>query len=257
MAYIISVANVKGGVGKTTMVHNLSHALALKGKKVLMIDLDLQGNLSDRSLSSDMEGELTAFSLLSDYSIETVECIHKTGVLNVDIIASDINIAEVSRVMEEMDQMRRIEILKERIAEVESDYDYIIMDLHPSIDFLFASAMNASDYYLIPVVPSIDSIKGVNIVSKFVRGMRQINPNVKELGIVISDYDTRAKISKEVTDILTDVLKQRLFTTIVDRSTLIPCAAVNCKTIFQYRKKASSCQKFLQLAEEVIKRIEK
>lgn len=255
MGCIISVANVKGGVGKTTVVHNVSHALTLYDKKVLMIDLDLQENLSDRSIGSRENVKKTAVDVFIDQDIDIKSCIYKTAIQQLDIVPARIDIAEVSRYLGEENKSDGLLRLRNQLNKIIGEYDFIFLDLHPSLDFLFASAMIASDYYIIPVHPSIDSIKGVNLTTKFACGLKKVNPKLKELGIVISDFDTRTKVSKQVTKTLVDLLGDRLFHTKIVHNTTISQAAVNYKTVFQYKSKGICNENYSDLANEIVDRI--
>ena len=252
MTKTICIANIKGGVGKTTIVHNLSHALSIKGKKVLMIDLDMQGNLSDRSSNGQQRNSV--YQLLTNTDINT-ECIHQSGIPNVDIIPSQINIGEIGRILEQRGISKRLYILKERMAEISKKYDYIIMDTHPMLDYLFVSAMIASDYYIIPVVPSIDSVKGINLTRRFVIDIKRTNPDIKELGILINNIDNRTNTSKKIVASLEQNIGDTLLKTRIPHSTHINQAALNYVTTFQLKKKSICNTSFLELSDEIIKRM--
>jgi chromosome partitioning protein len=254
MAYVISIANVKGGVGKTTIVHNVSHALAISGKKVLMIDLDLQENLTDRSVIEKENILYTSYDLFST-DVVPYKCVYPTSIENVDIIPSRVDIADVRRSLNKYSNNDQLKILKNRLADLDDKYDFIFLDLHPSLDFVFASAMAASQYYIIPVLPNLDSIKGVNLTTRFSNDIKKIIPSLKELGIVISNYDTRTKVSEHIADKLAEVLQDRLFNVKIARSAGVLKAAAQYQTTFQYDNKLRCNKEYLDLAKEIIKRI--
>ncbi len=253
MTKTICIANIKGGVGKTTIVHNLSHALSLKGKKILMLDLDMQGNLSDRSNNGQQRNSV--YQLLTHTDINTEQCIYQSGIPNVDIIPSQINIGEIGRALEQRGTSKRLYILKERLGEISNKYDYIIMDTHPVLDYLFVSAMIASDYYIIPVVPSIDSVKGINLTRRFVIDIKKTNPNIKELGILINSMDNRTNTSKKIVASLEQNIGDILFKTRIPHSTHINQAALNYVTTFQLKKNSICNTSFLELSNEIMKRM--
>lgn len=256
MATTISFINVKGGVGKTTIIFNLAHALQKLGKKILLIDMDLQENLSDKAIANPKSVEQTVYDLLRNDNLAVDQCIYETHVEGVQIIPSEL---EIVRIKKELDPASNPEILfrlRDKIDTVKSGYDYIFIDLHPDVDMLTTMALVASDKYVIPIKSDGDSIKGLKIVDEYVGNLFKINNNLKELGILITDYDKRTALAKDLYDGMKKLVGERLMKSIIGRNVAITAAAVERKTIFQYDSRQSGCQSFLTLAQEIVQKCE-
>lgn len=256
MGYVISLINVKGGVGKTTVTFNLAHALKLKGKRVLLVDLDLQENLSDRAIANKDEVNNTVYDLLSRDEVEIEDCIYDTVIEGVKILPAEMELARINREIDTLSDSNTIMSLKNKLNIVKDKFEYILIDLHPDLDVLSTMALLSSNYYIIPVKPDADSIKGLKITDTFVDKISNINSDLKELGVVITDYDKRTKIAKTFEESLRNMLDERLMDTVIARNVAITDASVNRMSIFQYDKRQSGCFSFKKLGDEVIEKCE-
>jgi chromosome partitioning protein len=186
---VISIANQKGGVGKTTTSINLSAALALAGKKVLLIDLDPQGNSSITFLPQQII-ERSVYDLLTESNVEVEEVIYKTNVPGLDIIPARINLAKFeSKVLGEFDAPFR---LKDRLDVLLKNYDYIIIDTPPTLGLITVNALVASNFLIIPIQPSYFALEGTDDLLETVDKIKsRPNPNLSILGVVITLMDKR------------------------------------------------------------------
>lgn len=253
MTSTISLMNVKGGVGKTTVCFNLAHALKLvAGKRVLLVDLDLQENLTDRAVANPKEVTTTVYDMLVDSEVLPQDCIYETVIRDVDIIPSEI---EVVRLKREIDPSSNPDVffrLSENLQTLHHVYDYILIDTHPDIDILVTLALMASTHYIIPVKPESDSIKGLKITDEYAAKLVKANRRLQELGILITDLDRRTAIASSFYDSLSRMFGDRVLKTVIGTNVAITNAAAERKTIFQYDLRQSGCRSFRALAREVI-----
>ncbi|WP_438432126.1 ParA family protein [Gorillibacterium sp. sgz500922] len=256
MATTISFINVKGGVGKTTIILNLAHALQQLGKRILLIDMDLQQNLSDKMVAHPNSVKLTVYDLLRQDELAVDTCIYDTHVEGVQIIPSELEIVRIKNEFDSASKPETLFRLRDKIETVKSRYDYIFIDLHPDVDLLTTMALIASDKYVIPIKSDADSIKGVKIVDEYVGQLFRINKYLKELGILITDYDKRTALAKHLLEGMEKLVGERLMKSIIGRNVAITAAAVERKTIFQYDSRQSGCQAFRTLAQEIIQKCE-
>jgi len=174
MANIITFLNVKGGVGKTTICFNLAHALKIVGdKRVLLVDMDHQENLSGRAIKNRQEKKNSAYNLISDEDVDAINCIYDSRVPNTKVIPGDI---ELQRAIKDLDPSTNPAImntLKEKLKPVEDSYDYILIDTHPTLDILSTMSLLASDYYCVPVKPEPDSLVGVSITDSYLKNAKK------------------------------------------------------------------------------------
>ena len=256
MISTISFINVKGGVGKTTIAFNLSHALKILGRRVLLVDLDLQENLTDKAIANPKEIKQTVYDLIVKDDVMPIDCMYDTVIKDVQIIPSEI---EVVRVKKEMDPASNPEILfrlKDKLDTLKHMFDYILIDLHPDVDILTTMALMASTHYIIPVKPDTDSIKGLKITDEYASKLVRANKQLQELGILITDFDKRTSIASTFHESLLKMFGPRVMDTIIGRNVAITTAAATRKTVFQYDLRQSGCAAFRSLAKEVIAKCE-
>lgn len=257
MANIITFLNVKGGVGKTTICFNLAHALKIVDKKkVLLIDMDHQENLSGRAIANRKEKQYSTYDLITDDNTEAINCIYDSRIPNTKIIPGDL---ELQRALKELDPSINpsiINLMKDKLKPVMDSYDYILIDTHPTLDILSTMSLMTSDYFCIPIKPEPDSLVGISITDSYLKNAIKANQNLDDLGILLTDFDKRTNIAHEVKGTLERKFEDRLMNTVIGRNVAITDAAMNAQTIFQYDQRQSGCEYFRNLAKEVIKKCE-
>ncbi|MFW6016913.1 MAG: ParA family protein, partial [bacterium] len=149
-----------------------------------------------------------------------------------------------------------IYVLKEKLKPVMDSYDYILIDTHPTLDILSTMSLMTSDYYCIPIKPEPDSLVGINITDSYLKNAIKANKNLKDLGILLTDFDKRTNIAHEVKGTLEHRFGNRLMDTVIGRNVAITDAAMNAQTIFQYDQRQRGCEYFRDLAKEIIKKCE-
>ncbi len=246
----ICVFNQKGGVGKTTTVVNLSAALGLKGKKVLVIDLDPQGNSSSGFGVDKVDLQNTVYDLfIQNTELDKVIC--KTGSKNVDIIPSNTSLSGVE--VELINTTNRESVLKSAI-EGGDGYDYIIMDCPPSLGVLSINALTASDSVLIPIQSEYYALEGVSqLVETINLVKRSLNKDLEVEGVLISMFDGRNNLSLEVVEEVKKYFKNKVFKSIIPRNVRLAEAPSYGESIFDYDSKSKGAVAYEKLAKEIIK----
>ena len=256
MCKVIAVTNQKGGVGKTTTTINLGVALARNNKKVLLIDFDPQSNLTIGLGFNPDEIQHTISELIDikannySYSIDKEKYILSSE--GVDIIPSDIRLSSIE--IKLLNVMNRESILKNIIANLKSDYDYILIDCLPSLGTLNINALVAADSVIIPVQAQFFSIKGMEqLLQSIISVKEQINYNLHIEGILLTMYDKRTNLSKEVKKVLQETysVEIKTFDTIINISTKIAEAPSEGKSIFSYQPSSEVANNYYNLAKEV------
>ena len=194
---VISIANNKGGVGKTTSALNLAAELGLKQKKVLLIDLDPQASLTIYLKFDPAELEKSAYHLITR-KCSAKDVILQTDLKNVDLIPAsiDLSIAEI----EIITFINREYVLGEKLKEISGYYDYVIVDNMPSLGILTVNSFMASDYVIVPVEPSFLSYKGLEIINQTLEDIKKYNKNLKFIGTIITMYDPRTQHARMIVD---------------------------------------------------------
>lgn len=252
MSRIISIANQKGGVGKTTTTINLSACLAEKGKKVLVVDIDPQGNTSS-GLGIDKDNiENTIYELfLDECTLE--ECIQKSVVDNLDVIPSNINLsgAEIELIsIEDKEYM-----LKNILDSLRDKYDFILIDCPPSLNLLTVNAMTASDTVLVPIQCEYYALEGLTqLIHTIDLITERLNSKLEIEGIVFTMYDARTNLSTQVVENVKENLDRRIYKTIIPRNVRLAEAPSYGMPIIMYDAKSSGAEAYRFLAEEVIER---
>lgn len=252
MGRIIAVANQKGGVGKTTTSINLSACLAEAGQKVLVVDVDPQGNTTS-GLGVDKNNlENTIYELmLGECSID--ECIIKNVLENLDVMPSNVDLAGAEIDLIGVDD--REYILQKLINSVRDNYDFVIVDCPPSLSMLTVNAMTASDTVLVPIQCEYYALEGlsqlihtINLVKK------RLNPDLEMEGVVFTMYDARTNLSLQVVENVKENLKQTIYKTIIPRNVRLAEAPSHGVPINLYDPKSAGAESYRLLADEVIHR---
>ena len=251
MGKVIAIANQKGGVGKTTTTINLASCVAEKGKKVLVIDTDPQGNATTGFGIQKNELENTVYELmLGECSVK--ECIIQDAVENLSVIPSNVNLAAAE--IELIDEDRKEFVLKNEIDWVKDQYDYIFIDCPPSLSMLTVNAMTTADSILVPIQCEYYAMEGlgqlihtVNLIKK------KINPQLRMEGVVFTMYDSRTNLSAEVVESVKDALEEHIFETMIPRNIRLAEAPSYGQPINVYDSKSAGAEAYRNLADELIK----
>ena len=255
MGKIISVANQKGGVGKTTTAVNLSACLAEKNKKVLLLDNDPQGHATIGVGIEKVNVEKTIYNALIDG--EPIEnCIIKTDKKNLDICPSNEHLSGAR--IELVPMISRETKLKVALSSVKDKYDYIIIDSPPSLDLLTLNTLTAADTVLVPIQCEYYALDGLGELMNTVRLIKQsLNPDLEVEGVVVTMFDSRTNLSYQVVEEIKKYFKDKMYNTIIPRNVRISEAPSYGMSVIDYdgRSKGAAC--YMQLAEEVIRRSRK
>ena len=254
MGRIIAVANQKGGVGKSTTAINLSACLAEKGKKVLAIDMDPQGNTTS-GFGVDKNGiENTLYELLLGEA-ETKDTIVKDIVENLDLIPSNINLSGAEIELVGIDDKEFI--LKGITDKLRRKYDYIILDCPPSLNMLTINALTAATSVLVPIQCEYYALEGLSQLIHTIDLVKErLNPNLEMEGVVFTMYDSRTNLSLQVVENVKDNLKQNIYKTIIPRNIRLAEAPSHGLPINLYDPKSTGAESYRLLAEEVMGREE-
>lgn len=255
MGRIIAIANQKGGVGKTTTSINLSASLAAKGKKVLMIDTDPQGNATSGFGVDKNDLENTIYELiLGECSIE--DCILKEVIPGVSILPSNVNLAAAE--IELIGVERKEYILKNEIDWVRDSYDYIIIDCPPSLSMLTVNAMTTANTVLVPIQCEYYALEGLSQLIHTVNLVKErLNPDLDMEGVVFTMFDSRTNLSNQVVENVKNNLQQTVYNTIIPRNIRLAEAPSYGMPIQMYDPKSAGAEAYMQLADEVINRKDK
>ncbi len=254
MGRVIAIANQKGGVGKTTTSINLSACLAEAGKKVLVIDLDPQGNCTSGFGLNKNEMEETVYELILGEctlreSMKKVEDIE-----NLDLIPSNVNLAGAEIELLDIEKGREY-ILKNEIDYVKEDYDFIIIDCPPSLNLLTVNAMTTADTVLVPIQCEYYALEGISQLMKTIDLVRdRLNDKLQFEGVVFTMYDARTNLSIDVVNNVKENLQTKIFNTIIPRNVRLAEAPSHGLPINLYDTKSAGAESYRNLAKEIMER---
>ena len=250
MGKIIAIANQKGGVGKTTTSINLSASLAAKGKKVLVIDTDPQGNTTSGFGIDKNNLENTIYELiLGECSLS--DCIIKDVVNNVSLVPSNVNLAAAEIELIGVDKKEYI--LKNEIDYIKDDYDFIIIDCPPSLNMLTINSMTTANSVLVPIQCEYYALEGLSQLIHTVNLVKErLNPALEMEGVVFTMYDARTNLSMQVVENVKANLKQRVYKTLIPRNIRLAEAPSYGLPINVYDAKSAGAEAYMMLADEIL-----
>lgn len=255
MGKAIAIFNQKGGVGKTTTNINLAACLAQKGRKVLVIDIDPQGNTTSGLGISKKDLELSTYEVLTGEDVGTREAIMHTGVENLDIIPANAQLAGA-----EIELVRipgREKILKKAIETVKDEYDYIFIDCPPSLGLLTINSLTAVDSVLVPIQCEFYALEGVSqLMSTIEIVKKNLNPNLSIQGVILSMFDGRTNLSVQVVEEVKKYFKEKVYTTVIPRNVRLAEAPSFGMPIGDYDPKSSGAEAYREFAEEFLEQEE-
>jgi len=248
---ILAVTNQKGGIGKTTTCLNLGAAAALEGKKTCLIDLDPQANLT-KTLVQLQDSQPTVYNLLS-YSTPLPETIMETNVKNLYLVPARNDLAGLERAGANDPQIPYW--LDRALKPYADQFDLILLDTPPTLGALTVNALTAATHLLIPIQPSFLPLQGTNdLLETYRLAQARLNPSLKLLGILITMYDPRTTLAKEVIMEIQKVFGEKVFRTVIRRSIKIEESPASGQSVITYAPRSQSAEEYLRAYWELMQR---
>jgi chromosome partitioning protein len=251
---VLSIANQKGGVGKTTTSINLAAALALKKKKTLLIDLDPQAN-SSIAFFEHGDNQPTMFDVFSDARAEIAKIIRPTKDENLFVAPARLALARLEQQL--AGQFDAPFKLKDALAPALKDFEFIVIDTPPALGILTVNALVASTHLLVPIQAAYFAIEGTDdLLETYARIRSRPNPDLKVLGVLITLFDKRTNISRDTHEQIRATFGEALFKTRISKNVRLEESPAYKETVFTYAPKSSGAEEYKKLAQEVLQRVQ-
>jgi chromosome partitioning protein len=251
---ILAITNQKGGVGKTTTAINLAAALAAKGLRTLLVDMDPQAN-SSMSFLDVHDLERSVYDTLTEPEVHLADVIRRVDkVENLWVAPSSIALAKIeSKLLGELDSHFR---LKDEIDRIRADYDYLVIDTPPTLGIITVNALVAATHVLIPIQSSYFALEGTDDLLETIDKVKaRANPQIQILGAVITLYDRRTLLSKDIHEQIQRVFGDKLFETVISKSVRLEESPAYRESIFTFAPRSSGAYEYYKLSEEVLSRV--
>ncbi len=250
MGKIISVANQKGGVGKTTTSVNISASIASKGKKVLLVDLDPQGNATSGVGIDKGAVNSSVYDLISN-NAQVNDVIKKTDFKNLYILPSNISLAGAE--IEMVDMENRMFKIKDILTPIKKDYDYIFIDCPPSLGLITLNALSASDSLLVPIQCEFYALEGLSQLMMTVRTVKRLyNNNLEIEGVLLTMYDGRLNLTVQVANEVKKYFPDKVYKTVIPRNVRLSEAPSFGQPVLYFDHLSKGANSYLDLADEII-----
>lgn len=258
MGKIISLVNQKGGVGKTTTSINLSASLAMYDKRVLLLDLDPQGNATTGVGFNKGDIEKSVYDVFNG-TCEVNDVVLKTKFRNLSLLPSSLQLAGIDIELLEKGRedptFQKAFQLRDKLNAVREYYDYVIIDCPPTLGLITTNALTASDSVIIPVQCEFFALEGITqLLNAIMLTQKKLNPNLKLEGVLLTMFDSKTNLGIEVIEEIRSYFKEKVYTTIIPRLIRLAEAPSHGKPIIAYDPKSKGSQAYLNLAKEVIER---
>ena len=255
MGKIVSIANQKGGVGKTTTAVNLAASLGVLEKKVLLIDADPQANATS-ALGLDPENVATGTYQVIEHAIKAADAIVKTETPNVDLIPANLDLVAVE--LELVDKDKREYMLAEALEPIKLDYDFLIVDCAPSLGLITLNALTAADSVVVPIQCEYFALEGLGKLLNTINSVRQLhNENLEIEGLLLTMHDSRLRLSNQVVEEVKTHFQQLVFDTIISRNVRLSEAPSFGEAIIMYDAASTGAVNYLNLAREFLEKNER
>lgn len=251
MGKAIAIFNQKGGVGKTTTNINLAACLAVKGKKILVLDIDPQGNTTSGLGISKTDVEYSTYDLLTDSSLDVRSIIVNTSTEGLDVIPGSVQLAGAEVELVQFDH--RESRLKTALAPVKDEYDYIFIDCPPSLGLLTINSLTAVDSVLIPIQCEYYALEGVSQLMSTIEIVKKtLNPELEIEGVILSMFDGRTNLSIQVVEEVKKYFRDKVYTTVIPRNVRLAEAPSYGMPIVEYDPNSTGAEAYSEFAEEFL-----
>ena len=253
VARVIAVANQKGGVGKTTTAINLAAALALHNQRTLLIDLDPQAN-STLTFINPAEVDGSIYDVLVDGKRKMPEVVKPTRWMNLSLVPSRIALAKLeAQLVGQFDAPFR---LKDAIALCRDDFDMIVIDTPPALGIITVNALVAASFLIVPIQASYYALEGTDDLLETLERIRaRPNPELQLLGVLITLYDKRTNLARDIQKQVQEVFGPKVFNTVIGRNVRLEESPAYRETIFSFAPQSSGAEEYASLAKEVLQRV--